>query len=269
MSCLPAYEVGGTINIIVNNLLGFTTNPSDYASGRYASDLAKRLPIPIFHVNAEDPEAVVRIGRLALEYRYQFGSDVLIDLIGYRRHGHSEIDDPTITQPLMYAKIKAHAPLYEIYAKRLGIDVTGQVAESRERYQQAKVEAKSMTKKPKLYKLPDYWDGYFGGKWSPGSETDTGVAEEDLTRLGTKLGEYPAEFHIHPKARKWRRASALSTTEWRRRWPLPALSPAASRSGCADRTRAAAPSAIVTRISSTLRTRANTWRWRTCRLTRP
>ncbi|MGA3127536.1 MAG: 2-oxoglutarate dehydrogenase E1 component [Candidatus Korobacteraceae bacterium] len=199
MSCLPAYEVGGTINIIVNNLLGFTTNPRDYASGRFASDLAKRLPIPIFHVNAEDPEAVVRIGRLALEYRYQFGSDVLIDLIGYRRHGHSEIDDPTITQPLMYAKIKAHPPLYEIYAKRLGIDVTSQVAESRERYQQAKIEAKSMTKKPKLYKLPDYWDGYFGGKWSPESETDTGVAQEDLMRLGMKLGEYPVEFHIHPK----------------------------------------------------------------------
>ena len=124
MSYLQAYDVGGTINIIVNNLLGFTTNPSEYASGRFASDLAKRLPIPIFHVNAEDPEAVVRIGRLALEYRYQFGSDVVIDLIGYRRHGHSEVDDPTITQPIVYAKIKAHPPLYEIYAKRLGIDVT-------------------------------------------------------------------------------------------------------------------------------------------------
>ena len=199
MSCLPGYEVGGTINIIVNNLIGFTTNPSEYASGRFASDLAKRLPIPIFHVNAEDPEAVVRIGRLALEYRYQFGSDVLIDLIGYRRHGHSEIDDPTITQPIVYAKIKAHPPLYEIYAKRLGIDVASQVAESRARYQQAKVEAKAMTKKPRLYKLPDYWDGYVGGKWSPEDEIDTGVAQEELTRLGMKLGEYPAEFHIHPK----------------------------------------------------------------------
>ena len=201
MSCLEAYEVGGTINIIVNNLLGFTTNPSDYASGRFASDLAKRLPIPIFHVNAEDPEAVVRIGRLALEYRYQFGSDVLIDLIGYRRHGHSEIDDPTITQPIVYAKIKAHPPLYEIYAKRLGIDVTSQVAEAKARYQEAKVEAKAMTKKPKLYKLPDYWDGYVGGKWSPKDEIDTGVAREELTGLGLKLGEYPAEFHIHPKVR--------------------------------------------------------------------
>jgi len=199
MSYLPGFEVGGTINIIVNNLLGFTTNPNEYASGRFASDLAKRLPIPIFHVNAEDPEAVVRIGRLALEYRYQFGSDVLIDLIGYRRHGHSEIDDPTITQPIVYAKIKVHPPLYEIYAKRLGIDVTAQVAESRARYQQAKADAKVMTRKPLLYKLPDYWDGFIGGKWLPAHEVDTGLAPDLLTPLGLKLGEYPAAFHIHPK----------------------------------------------------------------------
>lgn len=199
MSYLQGYDVGGTINIIVNNLLGFTTNPSDYASGRFASDLAKRLPIPIFHVNAEDPEAVVRIGRLALEYRYQFGSDVLIDLIGYRRHGHSEIDDPTITQPIVYAKIKNHPPLYQIYAKRLGTDVTSQVAESKARYQQAKADAKAMTKKPVLYKLPDYWNGFTGGKWSPEREIDTGVAPQELTRLGLKLGEYPEGFHIHPK----------------------------------------------------------------------
>ena len=199
MSYLPAYDVGGTINIIVNNLIGFTTNPSDYASGRFASDLAKRLPIPIFHVNAEDPEAVVRIGRLALEYRYEFGSDVIIDLIGYRRHGHSEIDDPTITQPILYAKIKNHPPLYQIYAGSLGVDVTTQVAESKARYQQAKVDAKAMTKKPVLYKLPDYWDGYKGRKWLPEHEVDTAVAQDELTRLGMKLTEYPSGFHIHPK----------------------------------------------------------------------
>ena len=199
MSYLPGFEVGGTINIIVNNLLGFTTNPNEYASGRFASDLAKRLPIPIFHVNAEDPEAVVRIGRLALEYRYQFASDVLIDLIGYRRHGHSEIDDPTITQPIVYAKIKVHPPLYEIYAKQLGIDVRAQVAESRARYQQAKADAKAMIKTPLLYELPDYWNGFFGRKWSPANDIDTGVAPEELIRLGLKLGEYPAAFHIHPK----------------------------------------------------------------------
>ncbi|MDR3763071.1 MAG: 2-oxoglutarate dehydrogenase E1 component [Acidobacteriota bacterium] len=199
MSYLAAYDVGGSINIIVNNLLGFTTNPEDYASSRYASDLAKRLPIPIFHVNAEDPDAVVRIGRLALEYRYTFGSDVVIDLIGYRRHGHSEVDDPTITQPIVYAKIKAHPPLYEIYAKRLGIDVSAQVAEARARYQAAKAEAKSMTKKPALYQLPAYWDGFFGRKWQPSFEVPTAVDAVELSRLGSRLCAAPAGFHVHPK----------------------------------------------------------------------
>jgi len=199
MSYLEAYSVGGTINIIVNNLLGFTTNPAEYASGRFASDLAKRLPIPIFHVNAEDPEAVVRIGRLALEYRYRFCSDVLIDLIGYRRHGHSEVDDPTITQPLVYAKIKVHPPLYEIYARRLGVDVSTQVAESRQRYQDAKAAAQKMTKKPRLYQLPEYWAPFTGGKWTPEREVETGVPQEELTRLGMLLTQYPPDFHIHPK----------------------------------------------------------------------
>ncbi len=119
---LRGYTVGGTVHIIVNNLIGFTTNPSDAYSGRFSSDLAKRLPIPIFHVNGEDADAVVRAGRMALEYRYEFGSDVLVDLIGFRRHGHSEVDDPTITQPILYRKIKDHPLLYQIYAKRVGID---------------------------------------------------------------------------------------------------------------------------------------------------
>ncbi len=199
MSYVPAYNVGGTINIIVNNLLGFTTNPSDYCSGRYASDLARRLPVPIFHVNAEDPEAVVRIGRMALEYRYHFGSDVVIDLIGYRRHGHSEVDDPTITQPIVYAKIKDHPPLYQIYAQRLGVDVSADVAAARSRYQQAKADAKTMTKKPNLYTLPNYWDGYVGRKWTPQLEVPTAVDATELANLGEGLCQYPEGFHIHPK----------------------------------------------------------------------
>src|SRR6185503_14515482 len=109
---------------IVNNLLGFTTNPAEYNSSRFASDLAKRMPIPIFHVNAEDPEAVVRIAKLAVEYRYTFHTDVIIDLIGYRRHGHSEVDDPTITQPILYKQINSHRPLFEIYAEQNKIDTT-------------------------------------------------------------------------------------------------------------------------------------------------
>ncbi|HEX5283640.1 MAG TPA: thiamine pyrophosphate-dependent enzyme, partial [Bryocella sp.] len=103
LATIDGFSVGGTIQVIVNNLLGFTANPEESNSSRFASDLAKRLPIPIFHVNAEDPEAVVRIAAIAADYRNAFASDVVIDLIGYRRHGHSEVDDPTVTQPRRYA----------------------------------------------------------------------------------------------------------------------------------------------------------------------
>ena len=199
---LRGFTVGGTINIIVNNLLGFTTNPKEYNSSRFSSDLAKRMPVPIFHVNAEDPDAVVRIARLAVEYRYTFHSDVVIDLIGYRRHGHSEIDDPTITQPIMYKLIKEHKPLYQIYANRLGVDVTGKVAEVKSMMSEAKQAASAMTKKPNLYQLPSYWDKYKGGPYLPGYEVDTALSREMLAELGKKLSTYPADFHIHPKVKK-------------------------------------------------------------------
>src|SRR5260221_656307 len=118
---LSAYTVGGSIHIVVNNLLGFTTRPAQEHSSRYASSIARRQSVPIFHVNAEDPDAVVRIGHLAAEYRAEFNSDVVIDLIGYRRHGHSEVDDPTITQPRLYERIKSHPPLWKSYSEHTGI----------------------------------------------------------------------------------------------------------------------------------------------------
>src|SRR5215467_9495017 len=122
-SGLKGYSVGGCIQVIVNNLIGFTTNPHEEHTSLFSSDLAKRQALPIFHVNAEDPEAVLRVARMAVEYRYRFGTDVVIDLIGYRRHGHSEVDDPTITQPLLYKQINAHPPLFEIYAEQNKIDL--------------------------------------------------------------------------------------------------------------------------------------------------
>src|ERR1700688_2695601 len=118
---LAAYTVGGSIHIVVNNLIGFATRPAQEHSSRYASSIARRQSVPIFHVNAEDPDAVARIGRLAAEYRAEFNSDVVVDLIGYRRHGHSEVDDPTITQPRLYERIKSHPPLWKIYAEQTGI----------------------------------------------------------------------------------------------------------------------------------------------------
>src|SRR5271154_5827528 len=132
MAAVEGFAVGGSVHIIVNNLIGFTTSPKDAGSSRYCSDLAKRLPVPIFHVNAEDPEAVVRVGRMALDYRYAFETPVIVDLIGYRRHGHSEVDDPTITQPLRYRKIEAHPQIWQIYAEKIGVDTKPMVDQARQ-----------------------------------------------------------------------------------------------------------------------------------------
>ncbi len=189
LSYLRGYTVGGTVNIIVNNLIGFTANPSESGSTRFASDMSKRLPIPIFHVNAEDPDAVVRVARWAVEYRYRFSSDVVIDLIGYRRHGHSEVDDPTITQPIVYRKIAEHPPLYQIYARRIGIDAAPQADEMRARMQEAKKQAQQMKKKPLLYTLPSYWDAYQGGPYSPALEVKTALDAGQIARLGQLLGK--------------------------------------------------------------------------------
>src|SRR5882724_8095983 len=120
LSDLKGYTVGGTIHIIANNLLGFTTLYNEEHSSRFSAQLARRQSIPIFHVNAEDVDAVVRVARMAVDYRYSFQGDVVVDLIGYRRHGHSEVDDPTVTQPLLYRAIKDHPPLWEIYAEDIG-----------------------------------------------------------------------------------------------------------------------------------------------------
>ncbi|HTW30531.1 MAG TPA: thiamine pyrophosphate-dependent enzyme, partial [Candidatus Sulfotelmatobacter sp.] len=165
---LPGYTVGGTIHVVVNNLLGFTTSYTEEHSTRFAACIARRQSIPIFHVNAEDVDAVVRVARLATEYRYQFGTDVVIDLIGYRRHGHSEVDDPTITQPLLYKKIKDHPPLWEIYADDIGAtDAASQAAAIKAEFEAAQKKAGSIKQKPMLRELPSYWDGYFGGLYKP------------------------------------------------------------------------------------------------------
>ncbi|MCI0351209.1 MAG: 2-oxoglutarate dehydrogenase E1 component, partial [Acidobacteriales bacterium] len=196
---LHGYRVGGTIHVIVNNLIGFTTRPEELHSSRFSSDVAKRLPIPIFHVNAEDPDAVVRVARWALEYRYTFSSDVMIDLIGFRRHGHSEVDDPTITQPLLYRAIEQHPPLWEIYAKKIKADAGPLVQQARAEFEQGQKQAQAMEKKPVLRTLPKYWDAYRGGLYDPAYEVDTGLADEELAALGDVIGSAPRDFHVHPK----------------------------------------------------------------------
>src|ERR1700676_3783891 len=199
---IGAYSVGGTIHVIVNNLLGFTTVPADLHSSRFASSVAKRQAIPIFHVNGEDPDAVVRVGQMALEYRQAFGSDVVVDLIGYRRHGHSEVDDPTITQPLLYAKIKDHTPLWQIYATQTGADPNPTIEAVRSELEAAHKAASAMQKKPRLRKLPSYWSSYERGRYDSAYEVDTGVSAEALGGVTDRLTSYPADFAIHPKVKK-------------------------------------------------------------------
>src|SRR6266404_4433669 len=199
---LKAYTVGGTVHIIVNNLIGFTTQPAQEHSSRFASDIAKRQSVPIFHVNAEDPDAVVRIGELATEYRATFGSDVVVDIIGYRRHGHSEVDDPTITQPLLYERIKNHAPLWKIYAEHTGMDSSLMVDGVRKEYEEEQTKARALRKIPHLRKLPEYWAPYQHGRYKPEYEVDTGLTPEKLAEITDGLVRVPEGFHIHPKIAK-------------------------------------------------------------------
>jgi 2-oxoglutarate dehydrogenase E1 component len=200
---LAGYTVGGTIHVIVNNLVGFTTNDREEHSSHFSAQLGRRQAIPIFHVNGEDVDAVLRIARIATEYRYQFSTDVIIDLIGYRRHGHSEVDDPTVTQPLMYKAIKEHPPLYQIYAQQLGIENIAERAGAVKReYEAAQKSATQVTKKPSMRSLPKYWDAYFGGRYKAEYEQITGVARQELAELTERLTTYPEGFHIHPKVKK-------------------------------------------------------------------
>jgi len=200
---LPGYSVGGTVHVIVNNLLGFTTAARELHSSRFAAQLARRQDVPIFHVNAEDVDAVVRVGRIALDYRYQFSSDVVIDLVGYRRHGHSEVDDPTITQPLLYKAIKAHPPLWEIYAEDCGIeDAQSRAERIKSELEAAQKRASHIRKKPSLRQLPSYWNQYVGRRHMPQYEVETRVPPEELGSLTERLTTFPPDFHIHPKVAK-------------------------------------------------------------------
>jgi len=202
---LPAYRVGGTVQVIVNNLIGFTTEPKNLQSSRFASDVAHRLPIPVFHVNGDDPDAVARVAHLAVEYRFAFKSDVVVDLIGFRRHGHSEVDDPTITQPLLYKKIQAHPPLWRLYAREIGLSdeaAAQRAAAVRAELSAAQKQAEEIERKPTLRTLPAYWDPYRGGDWKAEHEVKTGLPAAAVAELAKPLTTWPAGFHVHEKIKR-------------------------------------------------------------------
>jgi len=201
---LAGYSVGGMVHVVVNNLIGFTAEPEALWSWRFTTEVAKRLPIPIFHVNGEDPEAVVRVARIAVDYRYEFGSDVVVDLIGYRRHGHSEVDDPSITQPVLYKKIDEHPRLWQIYAEDSGLEdeAEAQQTEFKDELDQAQETAKQLTSRPALAEHPAYWTEYKGGWYDTSYEVETGIGIEDVARLTERLTTPPQSFHVHDKVAK-------------------------------------------------------------------
>lgn len=199
---LRGFTVGGTVHVVVNNLIGFTANPEELHSSRFAADVAKRLPIPIFHVNGEDPDTVVRVARLAAEYRDAFSSDVVVDLIGFRRHGHSEIDDPTATQPLRYRRIEALPPLWQSYAKKTGMDAAPLAESILAEYERALEKARKLKKRPPLRQMPSYWDRFRGGRYDPACEVETSVTPEEIRTIASALTKIPEGFRAHPKVKR-------------------------------------------------------------------
>src|SRR5437762_1755109 len=207
LSPLPAFTTGGTIHVIVNNQIGFTTSPEEYLFTRYPSDPAQVLRAPVFHVNADDPEAAVQAARLAAGYRQTFRADVFIDFVCYRRHGHNELDDPTLTQPVMYEQIRNHPSVVERYTKRLveaGVVDEAQLAEMRKARRAALESALRTARK----EMPRQQVFAFGGVWrglgwaGGDRSADPRVPAERLRAIGEALVRLPADFTPHPRVKK-------------------------------------------------------------------
>ncbi len=206
---LPGYRVGGTIHIIVNNQIGFTTPPESSRSSPYATDVAKMLQVPIFHVNGEHPEGVAQVIKLAMAFRDQFQQDVIVDMYCYRRHGHNEGDDPTFTQPLMYQAIRARKSVVEGYLDTLLADeghagLTREEAREIAMRSQLRLEedlSRARTEKPVVQAVSSGspWLHYRGGKDRLVPEVDTTVARERLTDLMAVQCKLPEGFTPHPK----------------------------------------------------------------------
>ncbi|TNF34694.1 MAG: 2-oxoglutarate dehydrogenase E1 component [Gammaproteobacteria bacterium] len=199
MSQTRAYKTGGTIHIVINNQVGFTTSRQDDArSTEYCTDVAKMVQAPIFHVNGDDPEAVLFVTQMAMDYRQTFHKDVVIDLVCYRRRGHNEADEPSVTQPLMYDKIRSHASTRELYSKRLvelGLLDDSAAKAMTEEYRNALDSGlhvvKSLASKPNTALFVD-WTPYLGHEWN--MPYDTRIPIKELQAIGQKANEVPAGF---------------------------------------------------------------------------
>ncbi len=209
MSQLHGYSVGGTLHIVVNNQVGFTTGPDQGRSTTYATDIFKMLQVPIFHVNGEDPEAVAQCVRLALDFRAEYRRDVVIDMYGYRRLGHNESDEPSFTQPKLYRLIAKQKPVRENYLDRLLAHggVTREEADAMTAEHRKHLEAEHAAAKKADYKTPverarGVWIGYAGGCDNTVPDVDTVVAMPRLAELLDGLTRLPAGFQTHPKLKK-------------------------------------------------------------------
>ncbi|XP_050343048.1 2-oxoglutarate dehydrogenase complex component E1 isoform X2 [Nymphalis io] len=206
LSDLPAYTTHGTVHIVVNNQIGFTTDPRHSRSSAYCTDVARVVNAPIFHVNGDSPEAVMHVCNVAAEWRATFHKDVVIDIVSYRRNGHNEVDEPMFTQPLMYQKIRNTKPVLEIYADRLiaeGVVTAEEVKDVKDKYEKICEDAYNQAKQETHIKYKDWldspWSGFFEGK-DPLKMSPTGVVEETLVHIGKRFSSPPpnaAEFEIH------------------------------------------------------------------------
>ncbi len=220
LSQLSGYTTGGTIHIVINNQIGFTTSPDYARSSPYCTDVAKAVQAPIFHVNGDDPEAVVHVARVATEFWHEFGKDVVIDVVCYRRHGHNEGDEPAFTQPLMYAQIKQQPTTRELYAEKLvkeGVitaDEGQKVYDDFDAYLEKEFKKASTYKPKKADMLDGAWQGY---ELASGSarQGKTGVPFKDLKRIGQVITSVPDDFNLNSKiARQFKaKMEAISTKD--------------------------------------------------------
>jgi 2-oxoglutarate dehydrogenase E1 component len=205
LSQTRSYGTGGTVHVVINNQIGFTTsNPLDTRSTQYCTDVAKMVQAPVFHVNGDDPEAVIFVTRMALDYRNQFRKDVVIDLVCYRRLGHNEADEPAVTQPMMYKKIREHATARAIYADRLIDDgvLSREEASAMVDDYRASIENGVVVARPVLCGL----DNDYRADWSGGDDwrmaADTGLDRTRVQTLAERMLQLPEDFELHPRVAK-------------------------------------------------------------------
>ena len=220
MSQLKGYRTGGTVHVIINNQIGYTTLPEDARSTRYSTDVAKMLMVPIFHVHGEDPEAVVHVARLAADYRYRFGKDVVIDLVCYRRYGHNEGDEPYFTQPTMYQRIRQRPPLNRVYGDRLVAEgvLSKTEVEKIEQGVTSGLDAafEEIHGATCLFPDPRFFPEWetISGSFAP-DPVDTAVDKQTLVKLASRLADLPEGFTVHPRLKGVldKRLDAVNTGE--------------------------------------------------------